>query len=115
MLLRRDATRFDRTARALVAISFCLLVAPLHAQGIGPPDLGIFNYVILGMWLGFWLGVFIYPIALVIYFVRRQSDSRAAERDEEFVAPSRGAAILKWSVITHLVLTLGLLLVFALN
>ncbi len=110
-----DENRIYLTARALVAISLCLLVVPLRAQGIGPPDLGVFNYVIVGVWLFFWIGVFVYPIAVVVYFIRRQSDAWAEEQDDEFVAPSRGEAILKWSFITHLVLTLANLLVFALQ
>ncbi len=70
------------------------------------------GYVLIGMWLFFWIAVFLYPIALVIYFIRRQSDSRAEEQSHDSVGPSLAATIFKRSVITHLVLTLAALLLF---
>ena len=109
------ANRTGRQARALAAVTLCLYFVPVHAQGIGPPDLGIFNYVILGAWLLAWLSVFIYPIALVVYFFQRQSDAWAKQQDGDFVAPSRGPKIFKWSVKIHVGLTLGGLLFFALD
>ena len=112
MLGRRNSAGIDRRARALAAVSACLVAAPLYAQGAGPPDLGALGYVILAVWLGFWIGVFVYPIALVIYFIQRQSDARAAEQDDEFIAPARGEAIFKKAVISHLVLTVAALILF---
>ena len=112
MLLRRSTIGSDRLARTLAVLSLCLLAAPIYAQGAGPPDLGAAGYVILGVWLGFWIGVFVYPIALVIYFIQRQSDARAAEQDEDFIAPARGAAIFKRAIISHLVLTVAALILF---
>ena len=110
--LRCDSAEVARIRRALATVALCLLAAPLHAQGAGPPDLGAFGYVILGMWLFFWIGVFVYPIALAIYFIQRQSDARAEEQDDEYIVPARGEAILRRSVIVHVVLTLAALLVF---
>ncbi len=102
-----------RTARALVAVLLSVLVSPLYAQGAGPPDLGAAGYVILGGWLFFWIGVFVYPIALVIYSVQRWAGARTVRLDEEYVVPARGAAIVRWSVIAHIVLTLAALLLLA--
>ena len=110
--LQRGTTRRRRTARYLAAISLHLLAAPLYAQGAGPPDLGAAGYVILGMWLFFWIGVFVYPIALVIYFIRRQSNARAEEQDDDLRVPSLEAAMLRGSVIAHVVLTLAALILF---
>ena len=112
VFLHCESAAMARAARALATVSLCLLAAPLHAQGAGPPDLGAAGYVILGMWLFFWIGVFVYPIALVVYLIQRQSDARAQEQDDEFIAAARGATILRRSVITHIVLTLAALLVF---
>ncbi len=112
MFLRRGITESDRLTQTLAALSLCLLAAPIYAQGAGPPDLGAAGYVILGVWLGFWIGVVVYPIALVIYLIQRQSDARAAEQVDEFVAPARGVAILRRAVITHAVLTLAALVLF---
>ena len=113
MRLTPGKGRIGRTVLALVTASLCMLFAPLHAQGIGPPDLGIFNYVLIGGWLLFWIAVFVYPIALVVYLVLRLS--AASNEEQESVTPSRGYAVLRWSVKIHLALTLAGLLLFALD
>ena len=112
VLMRRGTAGSARLARALAVPALCVLAAPIYAQGAGPPDLGAAGYVILGVWLGFWIGVFVYPIALVIYLIQRQSDARAAEQNDEFVAPARGVAIFKKAIISHLVLTVAALILF---
>lgn len=106
----REGRALHRLLSALAALS--LPAATAFAQGSGPADLGGFGYVVIGVWLFFWVAVVVYPIALIIYFVRRRSDSGVAAQDSNAVGPSRGAKYLGRSIIVHFIITLGALSVF---
>jgi hypothetical protein len=81
-------------------------------QGSGPADFGWLNHVIIGGWLLFWLGVIVYPVALVVLLVWHlwAPDSDAGEESRDGV--QKLTAVARWAVGIHLGLTLLVTLIF---